>query len=100
MKKLTLKDVFLFGKIVKKIDLKNSGIDFTNKETDELGKDIVFYLIENMDKAEKETGDFLNNIFECDNALEMPLEELVCKFSKENGELKNFFQSVSKSVMK
>ena len=90
MRKPNIKDAFLMSRIIKKIDLKNADIKWEEK-TETVGKEVIFYIIENIDKVEDEVSELISNIFEVEKekALEVPLDEVF-------EQLKNIFSFLSK----
>lgn len=95
MSKFKIKDTFTMAKIIKKLDLK-SKID-TTKSEEEVGKDILFYVIENMDTVQDEISELIGSIFEVskEEALNIPLDNLINEF-KNIGSIADFFQSARK----
>ena len=96
MRKPNIKDAFLMSRIIKKIDLKNADIKWEEK-AETVGKEVIFYIIENMDKVEDEVSELISNIFEVEKekALEMPLDEVFEQLKNIEG-IKNFFQQAGK----
>lgn len=96
MRKPNIKDAFLMSRIIKKIDLKNADIKWEEK-TETVGKEVIFYIIENIDKVEDEVSELISNIFEVENekALEVPLDEVFEQLKNIEG-IKNFFQQAGK----
>lgn len=96
MRKPNIKDAFLMSRIIKKIDLKNADIQWEEK-AEIVGKEVIFYIIENIDKVEDEVSELISNIFEVEKekALEMPLDEVFEQLKNIEG-IKNFFQQAGK----
>ena len=96
MRKPNIKDAFLMSRIIKKIDLKNADIKWEEK-SETVGKEVVFYIIENIDKVEDEVSELISNIFEVEKekALEVPLDEVFEQLKNIEG-IKNFFQQAGK----
>jgi len=96
MRKPNIKDAFLMSRIIKKIDLKNADIQWEEK-AEIVGKEVIFYIIENIDKAEDEVSELISNIFEVEKekALEVPLDEVFEQLKNIEG-IKNFFQQAGK----
>lgn len=96
MRKPNIKDAFLMSRIIKKIDLKNADIKWEEK-TETVGKEVIFYIIENIDKVEDEVSELISNIFEVEKekALEVPLDEVFEQLKNIEG-IKNFFQQAGK----
>ena len=96
MRKPNIKDAFLMSRIIKKIDLKNADIKWEEK-AEIVGKEIIFYIIENIDKVEDEVSELISNIFEVEKekALEVPLDEVFEQLKNIEG-IKNFFQQAGK----
>lgn len=96
MRKPNIKDAFLMSRIIKKIDLKNADIKWEEK-AETVGKEVIFYIIENIDKVEDEVSELISNIFEVENekALEVPLDEVFEQLKNIEG-IKNFFQQAGK----
>ena len=96
MRKPNIKDTFLMSRIIKKIDLKNADIKWEEK-AETVGKEVIFYIIENIDKVEDEVSELISNIFEVEKekALEVPLDE-VFEQLKNIECIKNFFQQAGK----
>ena len=96
MRKPNIKDAFLMSRIIKKIDLKNADIKWEEK-AETVGKEVIFYIIENIDKVEDEVSELISNIFEVENekALEVPLNEVFEQLKNIEG-IKNFFQQAGK----
>ncbi len=63
MRKPILKDIFLGAKIARKIGLKDANID-TGGTTEQAGEQTLFFLLENIDKAEDEICELLAGITE------------------------------------
>ena len=96
MRKPNIKDAFLMSRIIKKIDLKNADIKWEeNAET--VGKEVIFYIVENIDKVEDEVSELISNIFEVEKekALEVTLDEVFEQLKNIEG-IKNFFQQAGK----
>jgi len=96
MRKPNIKDTFLMSRIIKKIDLKNADIKWEEK-AEIVGKEVIFYIIENIDKVEDEVSELISNIFEVEKekALEVPLDEVFEQLKNIEG-IKNFFQQAGK----
>nr|DAN41442.1 MAG TPA: hypothetical protein [Caudoviricetes sp.] len=96
MRKPNIKDTFLMSRIIKKIDLKNADIKWEEK-AETVGKEVIFYIIENIDKVEDEVSELISNIFEVEKekALEVPLDEVFEQLKNIEG-IKNFFQQAGK----
>nr|DAY22808.1 MAG TPA: hypothetical protein [Caudoviricetes sp.] len=96
MRKPNIKDAFLMSRIIKKIDLKNADIKWEEK-AETVGKEVIFYIIENIDKVEDEVSELISNIFEVEKekALEVPLDEVFEQLKNIEG-IKNFFQQAGK----
>ena len=96
MRKPNIKDAFLMSRIIKKIDLKNADIQWEEK-AETVGKEVIFYIIENIDKVEDEVSELISNIFEVEKekALEVPLDEVFEQLKNIEG-IKNFFQQAGK----
>ena len=96
MRKPNIKDTFLMSRIIKKIDLKNADIKWEEK-AETVGKEVIFYIIENIDKVEDEVSELISNIFEIEKekALEVPLDEVFEQLKNIEG-IKNFFQQAGK----
>lgn len=96
MRKPNIKDAFLMSRIIKKIDLKNADIKWEEK-SETVGKEVIFYIIENIDKVEDEVSELISNIFEVEKekALEVPLDEVFEQLKNIEG-IKNFFQQAGK----
>jgi hypothetical protein len=96
MRKPNIKDAFLMSRIIKKIDLKNADIQWEEK-AEIVGKEVIFYIIENIDKVEDEVSELISNIFEVEKekALEVPLDEVFEQLKNIEG-IKNFFQQAGK----
>nr|DAK86832.1 MAG TPA: hypothetical protein [Caudoviricetes sp.] len=96
MRKPNIKDAFLMSRIIKKIDLKNADIKWEEK-AETVGKEVIFYIIENIDKVEDEVSELISNIFEVEKekALEVPLDEVFEQLKNIDG-IKNFFQQAGK----
>ena len=96
MRKPNIKDAFLMSRIIKKIDLKNADIQWEEK-AEIVGKEVIFYIIENIDKVEDEVSELISNIFEVERekALEVPLNEVFEQLKNIEG-IKNFFQQAGK----
>ena len=96
MRKPNIKDAFLMSRIIKKIDLKNADIKWEEK-AEIVGKEVIFYIIENIDKVEDEVSELISNIFEVEKekALEVPLDEVFEQLKNIEG-IKNFFQQAGK----
>ena len=96
MRKPNIKDAFLMSRIIKKIDLKNADIKWEEK-AETVGKEVIFYIIENIDKVEDEVSELISNIFEVENekALEVPLNEVFEQLKNIEGII-NFFQQAGK----
>ena len=96
MRKPNIKDAFLMSRIIKKIDLKNADIQWEEK-AEIVGKEVIFYIIENIDKVEDEVSELISNIFEVEKekALEVPLDEVFEQLKNIEG-FKNFFQQAGK----
>lgn len=96
MRKPNIKDAFLMSRIIKKIDLKNADIKWEEK-AETVGKEVIFYIIENIDKVEDEVSELISNIFEVEKekALEVSLDEVFEQLKNIEG-IKNFFQQAGK----
>ena len=96
MRKPNIKDAFLMSRIIKKIDLKNADIKWEEK-AEIVGKEVIFYIIENIDKVEDEVSELISNILEVEKekALEVPLDEVFEQLKNIEG-IKNFFQQAGK----
>ena len=96
MRKPNIKDVFLLSRIIKKIDLKNAKINWDEK-AEKVGKEVLFYIIENIDKVENEFAELISNIFEVEKekALEIPLDEVFEQIKNIEG-MENFFKQAGK----
>ena len=96
MRKPNIKDTFLMSRIIKKIDLKNADIKWEEK-AEIVGKEVIFYIVENIDKVENEVSELISNIFEVEKekALEVPLDEVFEQLKNIEG-IKNFFQQAGK----
>ena len=96
MRKPNIKDAFLMSRIIKKIDLKNADIKWDEK-AETVGKEVIFYIVENIDKVEDEVSELISNIFEVEKekALEVPLDEVFEQLKNIEG-IKNFFQQAGK----
>jgi len=96
MRKPNIKDAFLMSRIIKKIDLKNADIKWEEK-AETVGKEVIFYIIENIDKVEDEVSELISNIFEVEKekALEVPVDEVFEQLKNIEG-IKNFFQQAGK----
>lgn len=96
MRKPNIKDAFLMSRIIKKIDLKNADIQWEEK-AEIVGKEVIFYIIENIDKVEDEVSELISNILEVEKekALEVPLDEVFEQLKNIEG-IKNFFQQAGK----
>ena len=96
MRKPNIKDTFLMSRIIKKIDLKNADIKWEEK-AETVGKEVIFYIIENIDKVEDEVSELISNIFEVEKekALEVLLDEVFEQLKNIEG-IKNFFQQAGK----
>nr|DAU70969.1 MAG TPA: hypothetical protein [Caudoviricetes sp.] len=96
MRKPNIKDAFLMSRIIKKIDLKNADIKWEEK-AETVGKEVIFYIVENIDKVEDEVSELISNIFEVEKekALEVPLDEVFEQLKNIEG-IKNFFQQAGK----
>lgn len=96
MRKPNIKDAFLMSRIIKKIDLKNADIKWEEK-AETVGKEVIFYIVENIDKVEDEISELISNIFEVEKekALEVTLDEVFEQLKNIEG-IKNFFQQAGK----
>lgn len=96
MRKPNIKDAFLMSRIIKKIDIKNADIKWEEK-AETVGKEVIFYIVENIDKVEDEVSELISNIFEIEKekALEVPLDEVFEQLKNIEG-IKNFFQQAGK----
>ena len=96
MRKPNIKDAFLMSRIIKKIDLKNADIKWEEK-AETVGKEVIFYIVENIDKVEDEVSELISNIFEVEKekALEVTLDEVFEQLKNIEG-IKNFFQQAGK----
>ena len=95
MSKFKIKDTFIMAKIIKKLDLK-SKVD-TTKSEEEVGKDILFYVIEIINSVNDEKSEVIGSIFEVskEEALDIPLDNLINEF-KNIGGIADFYQSERK----
>lgn len=100
MRKPNMKDLFIATKIVKKLDFKKANID-TTKKTEDIGKDVILFIIENIDKVEEEITQLISNIFEVekDKALDMPIDDIIKGFMETDG-ISDFFSYLKKSMTK
>lgn len=98
MRKPNIKDVFLASKIARKINIKE--LEFDAKGTpEEVGKKVIFFLLENMDKAEDEICELFSGILETEKEefMTMSLDELFEKVKSIKG-LGDFFSQAYKST--
>lgn len=96
MRKPNMKDIFLASKIVRKIGLKEAGINFAGTE-EEVGGQVFVLLLENLDKAQDEICELFGGILEVepDTFLRMDVEEVFKRLKGIEG-LSDFFTSAYK----
>lgn len=99
MRKPNVRDVFLASKIARKISIKE--LEFDPKGSpEEVGKKVVFFLLENMDKAEDEICELFSGILEIEKEefITMPIDDLIEKLKSIEG-LGDFFSQAYRSTM-
>ncbi len=99
MRKPVLKDIFMGAKIARKIGLKDADID-TSGTNEEIGEQTLFFLLENIDKAEDEICELIASITEKskEDIANLAIDEipdLFDKLMKLEG-MSDFFSKVSK----
>ncbi len=97
MRKPNLKDVFLLSKITRKIGIKELDID-AKESAEEVGKKVIFFLLENLDKAEEEITELIAGLLEIspEELLLLSIDEIYKRFKGMDG-LSDFFTQVLKS---
>ena len=97
MRKPNINDLFLAAKIARKLELKKLEIDF-KAPAEEVGGKVLAHVIENIDKAQDEIGEFLGGLLELpkEEVFKKPLDEVYQEL-KEMGGLSDFFTSLGRS---
>ncbi len=95
MRKPNINDIFLASRIAKKVGLKDAELNYKG-EAEEVGAQLLFFLLENLGNAEDEICELLSGLFEVDKEefKTMPIDEMLVKFKELEG-LKVFFTSLS-----